>query len=70
MNIKYKCPCCGNYSLELSPGQFEICDICDWEDDPIQRNEPDYSGGANKISLNEAKEKFKKHGKIIGKRRV
>jgi hypothetical protein len=44
----------------LSPllSSHDICGVCKWEDDPIQNNDPDYSGGANHISLNEAKQAF------------
>ena len=48
------CPCCGRYIFE-EKGQFEICPVCGWEDDPVQRREPDLAGGANKLSLNEAR---------------
>jgi hypothetical protein len=32
---------------------FEICPLCGWEDDDIQNDDPDYAGGANKLSLND-----------------
>jgi hypothetical protein len=52
-----KCACCGN---ALSPELkfHDICKVCGWQDDPIQNDEPDYDGGANYISLNEAKKAF------------
>lgn len=57
--MKYKCPCCGKLTFEENPpGTYEICSNCNWEDDPIQFNNPDYSGGANEDSLNEAKKKY------------
>jgi hypothetical protein len=37
---------------------FDICKVCGWQDDPIQNDDPDYDGGANYISLNEAKQAF------------
>lgn len=49
--IKIKCPCCGKTEV----GEYDICDNCHWENDPIQRDHPDYDGGANHISLNEAR---------------
>lgn len=56
---KYQCPCCGNMTLdEEPPGTYEICPICGWEDDEVQFNNPDYKGGANILSLNEAKKQF------------
>jgi hypothetical protein len=54
---KFKCPCCGYLTLsELN--HYEICDICDWEDDPIQSQDPNYMGGANVMSLIEAQAAF------------
>ena len=48
------CPCCGRYIFD-EKGKYEICPVCGWEDDPVQRREPDLAGGANKLSLNEAR---------------
>lgn len=51
-NKKYKCPCCGFYTFEKRPnGNYDICPVCFWEDDPIQLKDQLYAGGANKISL-------------------
>ncbi|WP_072171020.1 CPCC family cysteine-rich protein [Trabulsiella odontotermitis] len=58
-NERYPCPCCGEKIFE-GVGLYEICPVCDWEDDPIQSSDPDYSGGANALSLYEARELFKK----------
>ncbi len=61
MNDKFTCPCCGHKTLnEKPPGTHDICSICNWEDDKVQYDDPDYEGGANKVSLNQAKENFKK----------
>jgi len=58
---KYKCPCCEELTLkERSPGTFEICENCYWEDDIIQFKDPNYRGGANDMSLNEARQRYKK----------
>lgn len=35
--------------------EYEICTVCAWEDDPLQNADPDFKGGANIISLNEAR---------------
>lgn len=48
------CPCCGSFVLS-EPGTFEICEHCGWEDDPTQAADPDFKGGANHISLAEAR---------------
>lgn len=60
-NELFECPCCGLKILreELC---FEICTNCYWEDDPICRDDQEYQGGANKISLKEARENYKKFG--------
>lgn len=62
---KIKCACCG--SLEVPSGEEGlgyICNICGWEKDEIQEGKPDYDGGANRMSLNEAKEAFKQGKKV------
>jgi hypothetical protein len=50
----FECPCCGSKTLSEIEA-YEVCDICNWEDDPVQRNDPDYEGGANDLSLNQAR---------------
>jgi hypothetical protein len=63
--VKYKCVCCGNCTLDSEPpGTFEICPVCYWEDDNVQFDDPDYEGGANSISLNKARENYKRIGAI------
>jgi len=63
---KYQCPCCDLYTLdEEPPGTFEICMVCWWEDDLVQFHDPTYGGGANRESLIEAREAFRRRG-IIG----
>ncbi|MCT4713480.1 hypothetical protein MUA01_00480 [Enterobacteriaceae bacterium H18W14] len=56
-NEAYPCPCCGNRTID-ELGCYEICPVCGWEDDPVQSADPDFSGGANSPSLNEARQKF------------
>ncbi|MFN8817441.1 MAG: CPCC family cysteine-rich protein [bacterium] len=53
------CPCCGSKSIS-SAGGYEICPVCGWEDDPTQAAEPEYKGGANRDSLNEARSKWQR----------
>lgn len=48
----YPCPCCG-FLVFSEPGSHEICDICGWEDDPVQLRFPGLRGGANACSLAE-----------------
>jgi len=59
--MKYTCPCCGYKTLE-KPDCFDICPICFWEDDNIQRENPDYEGGANTISLRQAQKNYQEFG--------
>lgn len=61
----FPCPCCGYLTIgEEPPGTFEICPVCFWEDDNVQFEDPDYSGGANSVSLNQARENFKLFGAV------
>ena len=69
--LLYTCPCCGYKTLtETSPGTFEICHLCGWEDDEVQLRDPDYRGGANSESLREAQcdfiEEFKNAPDSLG----
>lgn len=63
MDFNHSCPCCGQYEFS-EKGSYEICPVCNWEDDPVQAEEPDYSGGANVMSLNEAREAFRQGRKV------
>lgn len=54
---KFKCPCCGNKTLS-SERMFEVCGVCGWEDDKVQFDDPNFSGGANYFSLNKYRELF------------
>ena len=60
---KHKCPVCGQYEFE-SEGYFDYCDVCGWQDDMIQEMNPDEKYCANQMSLNEAREAYKKGEKI------
>ena len=51
------CPCCKRYRFKEN-GKYEICPVCNWEDDPVQRKDHDYEGGANKLSLNAYKSEY------------
>ena len=62
---KYQCPCCKHYTLDGKPNNtFQTCSVCFWEDDGVQLNDPDYEGGANHMSLNQARRNFKEFGVI------
>lgn len=64
----FQCPCCGNRSFS-ERGGYEICPVCLWEDDPLQSEDPSYSGGANKYSLIEARTIWLKRHSISIKER-
>lgn len=48
------CPVCEKYSFEY-PDDYDICPVCGWENDGLQREQKDYWGGTNDLSVNEAK---------------
>lgn len=51
------CPCCGHRTLpEL--GQYELCPVCFWEDDPNQSRQPSSTNGANGKSLVESQQSY------------
>lgn len=61
----FPCPCCGYLTIgEEPPGTFEICPVCFWEDDNVQFEDPNYAGGANSVSLNQARENFRHFGAV------
>ncbi|MFM2267022.1 MAG: hypothetical protein RL757_463 [Bacteroidota bacterium] len=58
MNLKYTCPCCGYKTLDREDTFYDLCPVCFWETDPFQLANPDYKGGANRPSLQEAQQNF------------
>ena len=61
--MNYRCACCNQFTREEPQGSwdYEICPVCFWEDDPVQNIHPDSYSGANKVSLNEAKQNYKQY---------
>ncbi len=49
-----KCPVCGKYTFDRE-NDFDICDTCGWENDGVQYSDHNYAGGANDLSVNEAR---------------
>jgi hypothetical protein len=47
------CPCCGCKTIADS---YDICDICGWENDPVQTHDPDTRGESRR--LREAQRNF------------
>ena len=58
------CPCCGLRYFN-NPDFYEYCELCGWQDDPVQRENPSYDGGANIESLNERKKSWKEDHNVI-----
>lgn len=60
---KYKCLCCEYFTLKEPAGNtFQLCEVCYWEDDGVQSTIPGYEGGANRVSLHQAKINFRDFG--------
>lgn len=57
-SISLTCPCCGYRTISST---YEICDICGWEHDPVQQQNPDMKG-ANRATLREAQQNFIRSG--------
>ncbi len=53
----FPCPVCRRAVPGLARS-YEICPSCDWEDDPVQFDDPASSGGANGSSLDEARARW------------
>ena len=57
--IDFKCAVCENLVAE---DDFGTCTVCDWIHDPVQEEDPDYFGGANWLTLNQARATWSKYG--------
>jgi hypothetical protein len=53
------CPCCG---FKTITSEFDICDICGWEHNFYQEENPDDEGGPNSVSFREAQQNFVRFG--------
>jgi len=60
-----ECPVCGKYNF-AEENSFDICPICGWENDGVQADDHNYAGGANPLSVNEARIEFF----LLGKKNV
>ncbi|MBC6610622.1 hydrolase [Hymenobacter sp. BT507] len=55
----YQCFCCDYFTFsEANTHTFDICPVCFWEDDRVQVANPTYAGGANTVSLLQARKNF------------
>lgn len=52
---KKKCPVCGKHRFTE---KYEICPVCGWENDPVQARDKDFAGGANELSVNQARQAY------------
>lgn len=57
-----ECPVCNGYVFKH---EFDICPVCMWQHDMVQEEEPTLAGGANKMSLNQAREAFRNGEKVL-----
>jgi len=54
-NVSLTCPSCGFLTIEDNfYGTYDICPVCNWQDDKLQLANPACKGGANHISLIES----------------
>jgi hypothetical protein len=56
-NYMIQCPCCDYFTLDQR-GQYHICNICFWEDDGIDLDEPDLHSGPNHMTLRQGRSNF------------
>ena len=54
-----KCTCCREYTIPAN-SEYETCPICGWIDDKYQNANPSSLNGKNPLSLNDAREKYKR----------
>lgn len=60
MDIKTKCALCGQ-----TVDKYDICENCGWQDNDVQNGDPNYKGGANVMSLNEAKKAYRQGKNVV-----
>jgi hypothetical protein len=60
--VRYLCPCCG-YPTLSERGGYEICELCNWEDDGQDDPHADevWGGPNGPYSLTEARRNFERH---------
>lgn len=60
------CLCCSAMTISSVASDYQICSECHWEDDPLAYDNPDYEGGANGVSLNQARRNYAETGYSFG----
>lgn len=63
-DTEFVCPCCGHKTLR-EESVYEICSVCWWEDDPLERVEPDKWGCCNGVTLLKAISNWNELGEIL-----
>lgn len=53
------CPVCNKHRFGVDEDYY-ICPVCGWENDLVQNANHDYAGGANQLSVNQAREAFRR----------
>ena len=59
VNAVRPCACCGNLTILE---EYDICPVCNWEADDVQERDPTFWGGANHMSLIDARNTFRAIG--------
>lgn len=59
--MKYVCKCCGCAAMDTDE-EYDICPVCFWERDFYQEKNSDYDGGANSVSLEQARKNYAEYG--------
>jgi len=63
--FKYHCPCCGYYTFkEPVEGNYDVCDVCFWQDDLEQKKDLSLVIGANDMCLNTALKNYLSIGAV------
>ncbi|WP_438000131.1 CPCC family cysteine-rich protein [Sorangium sp. So ce185] len=58
---RVQCPCCDYFSLPCR-GEYEICEVCFWEDDGGALGDLDEYSGPNHMTLREGRDNFRRIG--------
>ena len=61
---KMKCPVCGKYEFPMEHGN-EMCEVCGWLNDEVQLEDPDLTGGDNRMSLNQARAAYARGEEVM-----
>jgi hypothetical protein len=54
--VLYPCPACGFEVFNQPAGSYDLCPVCNWEDDDVQLRFPAMQGGANSKSLHKCQQ--------------